>query len=251
MKNKFAILSAAALAVFVATGAVSGGALAQNQMGAKSSGLSNPANVVKDFSVETVGPVLNELGMAWQVDRLDNGAQFVIASSGSLQYVLFFTACQGAGGTGCIGMQAVMFFTGVEPNPQTVQAFNAKIPFVTVGVDQDGEAFISRYDIADYGIPRGNIASSIMNFLASAEMFAAELAAGHQTVSLDGYASDLAASQLNRRATEALTGVPAHARQTANRFQRHEVGLDEGAEMIRLLLNADGVARNKVDNKFD
>lgn len=243
MKRAFAAFGAAALAL---TAGMSG-AQAQNSMGSSGSGLSNPTNIVKNFSVQTVGPVLNELGMPWEVRQLDNGAQYIIAAGGSTQFILFFTACQGS--NGCVGMQAVTFFRGVDPNPQTVQAFNSNIPFVTAGVDQDGEAYISRYDISDYGIPRGNIASSMLNFLATAEMFAGELASAHQTVSLDGYASDMSASHLNRQVTQNLTGKPAHAPETAKGFARHQVGIEEGAAMIRLLLQEDKIGRNEIEKK--
>lgn len=241
MKSVLTALGAAALAL---TAGIS--AHAQNQMGSSSAGLSNPTNVVKNFSVQTVGPVLNELGVPWQVQQLDNGAQVLIAASGSTQFILFFTACQGD--NGCVGMQTVTFFRGADPNPQTVQAFNSSIPFVTAGVDQDGEAYISRYDIADYGIPRGNIASSLANFLATAQMFANELANAHQTVSLDGYPSDRSAKHLNRQATEKLTGQPVAAPE-AEGFARHQAGMDEGAEILRVLLQEDTVGRNTIEKK--
>lgn len=240
MKSVITALGVAAMAFAGATGAA-----AQNQMGS-SGGLTNPTNVVRNFSVQTVGPVLNELGMPWQVRQLDNGSQYIMAAGGSTQFAIIFTACDQ--GSGCIGMQTLALYSGATPNAQTVQAFNASIPFVSAGVAQDGQAFISRYDIADYGIPRGNIASSVVNFLATAEMFASELAAAHQTVSLDGYASDRSATHLNRQATEQLTGKPVE-RPQAEGFARHQIGLDESAEMIRVMLQEESVGRNSLEQK--
>ncbi len=220
------------------------GASAQNDMGS-GSGLSNPTTVVKKFSVQAVGPVLNELGMPWQVRQLDNGAQYIHAASGSMQFILFFTVCNGAE---CSGMQAVTFFSGASANPQTVQAFNVRYPFGTAGVDQNGTAYISRYDIADYGIPRGNIASSVVNFLGLAEMFVGELANAHQTVSLEGYADDLASSSLNRQALNHFTGVEGALSMQAD---AHREGFEQGAEMIRLMLEDAALPRNKIENKLD
>ncbi|WP_425410923.1 YbjN domain-containing protein [Hyphococcus sp.] len=243
------VFGGAAAIVFGALSSVTGGAQAQNQMGSSSSGLSNPTNVVQNFSVQTVGPVLNELGMPWQVQQLDdNGAQYILAAGGSVQFIIFFAACQDEAGARCVGMHTVTFFQGMEANPQTVQAFNANIPFITAGVSQDNVAYVSRYDIADFGIPRGNIASSLVNFLAVAQNFADELAAGHQTVSLDGYASDLSASRLNRQTAEKVLGGSVSSA-PAGGYMLHQTGLEEGAEMIQLMLKDDSVRRNTIKQK--
>ena len=241
MKKITAILGAAAMAMTVGVSSAS----AQNEMGATGSSLSNPETVVRKFSVQTVGPVLNELGMPWQVRQLDNGAQYIHAASGSMQFILFFTVCNGAE---CSGMQAVTFFSDANANPQTVQAFNVRYPFGTAGIDQNGAAYVSRYDIADYGIPRGNIASSVINFLGLAEMFVSELANAHQTVSLEGYADDLSSSSLNRQGLSHFTGVDTAMSMQAD---AHRDGFEQGAEMIRLLLKDESAPRNKIQNKLD
>lgn len=236
------VFLAVGAAMCVLSGAVSGAA-AQNQIG---SGLSDPTNVVKNFSVQTVGPVLSELGMPWKVDRLDNGAQYIVAASGSIPFVLQFNACS-ENGTGCLGLLTTAYFDGDAPNPQTVQAFNARAPFVTAGVEQ-GVTYISRYDIADYGIPRGNIASSLANFLWNAETFSAELAQSHRTVSLDGFASDLSAKHLNQKAVENMTGIARHA---STPVEQHQFGLEEKMQMIKLYVKDKSVPRSKIENKLD
>ena len=238
MKQITAILGAAA----VALAANISGASAQNQMG---SSLSNPSTVVPKFSVQTVGPVLNELGMPWQVRQLDSGAQYIEAASGSMRFVLFFTVCNGSE---CAGMHSVTFFNNSNANSQTVQAFNMRYPFGTAGLDQSSTAYISRYDIADYGIPRGNIASSVVNFLGLAEMFAGELANAHQTVSLEGYADDLSSSSLNRQSLNHFAGAPSSMSMQSD---AHRDGFEQGAEMIRMLLKDETAPRNKIENKLD
>ncbi len=240
MKSIAALLGAAAMAFAAGTTVAS----AQNQMGA-GAGLSNPETVVRKFSVQTVGPVLNELNMPWQVKQLENGAQYIHAASGSMQFILFFTVCQNSE---CDGMQAMTFFSQSGANSQTVQAFNSKYPFGTAGVDQEGTAYVSRYDIADYGIPRGNIASSITNFLGLAQMFVTELQNAHQTVSLDGYADDLASSSLNRKALSHFSGVDGSF---STQAKEHRDGFEQGAEMVRMLLNDETAPRNKIQNKLD
>ncbi len=243
MKPITAFIGAAAMAL---ASSISG-ASAQNSMGSgeNSGGLSNPESVVRKFSVQTVGPVLNELGMPWQVGQLSNGAQYIHAAAGSMQFVMFFTACQGAE---CAGMQTLMLFSDTTANPQTVQAFNARYPFATAGVDQAGSAYISRYDIADYGIPRGNIASSLVNFLLLSEMYAKELANSHQTVSLEGYAGDLSSSHLNRQQLGHITGAETGY---SNQSDQHADGFEQGAELIRFFLEDETAPRNKISNLKD
>lgn len=241
MKKITAFIGAAVVA-FVAGAS---GASAQNQMGSQG-GLSNPETVVRKFSVQTVGPVLNELGMPWQVGQLSSGAQYIHAAAGGMQFVMFFTACQGAD---CAGMQTLMLFGGGAANPQTVQAFNVRYPFATAGLDQDGSAYISRYDIADFGIPRGNIASSVVNFLMLSEMFAGELANAHKTVSLDGYVGDLSSAHLNRQQLNHIEGAAGMA--FSNQGDSHQQGFEQGAEMIRMLLEDKSAPRNKIGNVKD
>ncbi|WP_165793543.1 YbjN domain-containing protein [Hyphococcus luteus] len=244
MKPITAFFGAAAMALAAGVS----GASAQNSMGSGESsgmGLSNPETVVRKFSVQSVGPVLNELGMPWQVGQLSNGAQYMHAAAGGMQFVLFFTACTG---TECAGMQSLMMFGETGANSQTVQAFNARYPFATAGIDQEGSAYISRYDIADYGIPRGNIASSLVNFLLLSEMFAKELANSHQTVSLEGYAGDLSSSHLNRQELNHVAGAETGY---SNQSDQHADGFEQGAELIRLFLEDDAAPRNKISNVKD
>ena len=142
-------------------------------------------------------------------------------------------------------MQALTFFEGSNVNSQTLLAFNGRYPFATAGMGQDGLAYVSRYDIADYGIPRGNIASSVVNFLVLSEMFASELANSHQTVSLDGYAGDLSSAHLNRQQLGHVAGAEAGV---SNPTGQHKDGFEEGAEMVRMLLQDKSTPRNKIEN---
>lgn len=240
MKSYSAMLGAVALGFAAVTGAQ-----AQNQLTPSQPAVANPTTIVNKFSVQTVGPVLNELGMPWQVKQLDNGAQYIHAASGSMQFYIFFTVCET---DGCAGMYAQTIFATTNANTQTVHAFNSRQLFGSAGLSQTGDAYVVRYDIADYGIPRGNIAISLANFLNLAVMFSDELANAHQTVSLEGYADDLAATHLNRQNLRHFAGA-----EIANDMlgDGHSRGLEEGAEMIRMLLNDKSIPRNKLQNKLD
>lgn len=241
MKSILVAAGASALAIAAVSSAE-----AQNSM--SSGGLSNPTNVVRNFSVQTVGPVLNEIGVAWQVQTLSSGQQYIDAVYGdALRFVIFFTACQDGAGGSCVGMNSVAFFDA-SANAQTVQAFNFRYQFASTGIDPNGVAYISRYDIADYGIPRGNIASSVVNFAQLAAAFSQELETAHQTVSLEGYASDMAATHLNQQGFESLTGGEINQGQP---LLRHEASFEDAAEMVQQLIKDKQVPHNKIDNKVD
>lgn len=238
MKSIFAAAGASVLAIAIAMSAA-----AQSQ----APGVSNPANMVRNFSVPTVGPVLNELGVAWRVQTLSSGQQYIEAVYGdALQFVIFFTACKSATGE-CYGMNSVAFFDA-EVNPQTVQAFNFRYQFASAGVNPEGTAYISRYDVADYGVPRGNIASSIVNFAQLAAMFSKELDSAHRTVSLEGYASDMSATHLNQQTIVSMTGREI---EPASPLLRHEVSFEDTAEIVQRLISDENVPRNKIDNKLE
>lgn len=207
--------------------------------------ISNPNQSIAEFSAENVGPLLSELGLMWQTQRADDGKLYIAASYGGLiNFMLFPVACRGANESDCVGLNMVAFFEGAS-NPQTVRAFNYRYVFASAGIDPSGVTYLSRYDIADYGIPRGNLATSIQVFVNQVAMFAAELETSGRTVSLDGYADDLSSSALNRQVREMLTGSEVHA---ANAIELHEFGLEEGAANVRRFILDKSAPRNKINN---
>ena len=208
--------------------------------------VSNPRGMVTNFDVANIGPILTEMGAVWQEKREPTTGQPYIALSAGGELVLNIipSACQGQNYTQCIGVNTVALFSGQGLNYQTVSAFNQKYWFTTAGIAPDGSgAYISRYEISDFGIPRGNIAASVMNLVVLAEVFRQELATSSQTVSLEGYAEDLSARLLNARGLTAFAGADAVAPVT-----RHQTAMEEMSEMVQLLLAAQEAPRNKIDN---
>jgi len=174
------------------------GAMAQNsQLSNTNAPVINPTSMVSEFSAETVGPVLSELGVTWQANQADNGQPYIDANfAGVMNFRLIPAACTQSGFQRCIGLSMIAGFTG-QANSQTVRAFNYRYAFASAGLDPSGDAYLSRYEISDYGMPRGNLATSVLVFVQQAALLADELASARQTVSLEGYADDLAASRLN------------------------------------------------------
>ena len=215
--------------------------------------ISNPTGVVANFDPANIGPVLTELGVVWQERADDSGKPFIAASvGGQLSFNIVPTACQGANNTNCVGMNLLALYGGANVNPQTVSAFNQRFFFVSAGaLSNNAGAYISRYEIADYGIPRGNVASSIGNFVFLADSFMKEVSSGAKTVSLDGYADDMSANILNVKAAEAAGVVVADGPDASKKGYIHRAGFNEAPELVRVMMESKAATRNKIRNIAD
>ena len=222
------------------------GASAQNaQLGTPVAPVSNPSSILSDFSTEAIGQVLSELGATWQAYAADNGQPYIDANfAGAVNFRLIPAACGEAGFRRCVGLSMLAGFSG-DANPQTVNAFNYRFAFASAGLDPSGEAYLSRYEISDYGMARGNLATSLMVFVQQAAFFAEELSSARRTVSLEGYADDLSASTLNKLVREDLTGEKVLA---ANPVESHQQGIEEMAEHVRHFISDKSAPKNKITN---
>lgn len=237
MMKSMTRLSAAVAALVVAAGAAN----AQTQ-----ELITNPRGMVPNFDPVNLGPVLTELGIVWQERRTADGMTFIAASiGGALNFNIVPTACTGPNNTNCIGAYVVTIYSG-SANPQSVSAFNQKYWFTSAGVHSDGTgAYLGRYDIADYGIPRGNVASSLGSYYALAQRFRDEIAA--KTVSADGYVDDMSASVLNVRSAEAV-GIDASVHGDGSLVALHQANLEATPELVRKLIASENAPRNKITN---
>jgi hypothetical protein len=227
--------------------AVAGVAAISGAASAQESGISNPRGIVANFDAVNLGPVLTELGVVWQSAQTADGKPFIKASVGQNEaFMIVPHACADAvNSVGCVGANIFILYDGLNPNPQTVSAFNQNVPFVSAGVFSGSSvAFISRYEIADYGIPRGNVASSIGNFLYAAGQFRSQLS-GANTVSLDGYADDMLASGLNAQSATVMS-VSAPTVQSPDML--HRAGFAEAPLVMKQMLESDVAPVNKITN---
>jgi hypothetical protein len=185
------------------------------------------------------------MGAVWQQATAANGQPYLrVSAGGDLVLNVIPTACQGQNFTNCVGMNTVALFIGGGLNYQTIAAFNQKYWFSTAGVAPDGDgAYISRYDISDYGIPRGNVAASVLNLVVLADIFRQELSSAGKTVSLEGYADDMAARLLNGRGLQALAGAGALQEVT-----KHQIAMEESAEIVTILFKDQSAPTNKIVN---
>ena len=236
------LLLAAASAVAISIS----GAAAQNSMPSASKGpVANPTQSIANFDAAQLAPVLNELGLTWQQGTLEDGSTVIGASDhGDINFIIAPVVCSQGPSAGCVGLQLVALFNG-DPNPQTVRAFNDQYPFSQTGLDPNGGAYISRYEIADFGMPRGNLATSILVFVEQVKMFRNVLATAGRTVALEGYADDLAAASLNNKMLVKVNGEES----APLRMRSHEVvGFSEMKGELNALLADKKLPRNKLEN---
>ncbi len=208
----------------------------------------NPRGMVAYFDVESLRGILDDMNYVWDERQLlqsPSGQPYLaVSANGKVVFMLIPTACKGANFTKCVGLNIVAILSGEKFNYQTVTAFNQRYWFSTAGMAADGRnAYISRYEIADYGIPRGNVAESIVNLLLLADKLRDELATAKRTVSLEGYADDLSAGALNSSVLMQIAGVA-----ESQSVSRHQAALEESVELVLMLMSDESAPRNKVQN---
>jgi len=207
--------------------------------------ISSPTSIIPNFDVQSIGPVLNEIGVAWQAQKTAEGTTYIAANvGGQVNFILAPAACRGEAQSDCVGLSMVALFDG-QANPQTVQAFNYRYAFASAGLDPSGAAYISRYEIADFGTPRGNLATSIKVFANQVVRLGAELDSARRTVSLDGYADDLSASFLNKQGAMVVSGEQAHE---LSAVEQHQEGFELAAQQVKSLIANKNAPRNKISN---
>ena len=207
--------------------------------------VANPTSTISNFDIQSVGPVLNELGITWQPYSGNNGETVIAANAnGELNFLLAPAACRLNENSDCVGLQMVAMFDG-QVNPQSISAFNYRYAFSSAGLDDSGSAYLNRYEISDYGVPRGNLAISILVFIQQAKQLGTELATAGRTVALQGYASDLSATALNYNSLENVVGDQAHVQSA---MDLHAIGFEDSAERVKHFIADKTAPRNKINN---
>ena len=228
-------------------------ASAQNsitQNGNAQTGISNPTQVVQNFDTANLIPIIQEMGLEWRgvsVPSSDGGENInimIVRAPSGFVLTLHPTACQNGANSGCIGLSIMAGFTGNVPQ-SSVNAFNYHYPFVSAGMDESGAAFLSRYEIADYGTIKGNVISSVFNFITMGATFSETMFGAKQTVSLDSFSDDLAAGSLNRRALASAGITQAHASRS---IDIHDAEFARASELMKILVKADEKAPGKILN---
>ena len=227
-------------------GVLTGAASAQsNTLGAAKAPVKNPGAVLTSLHAEAIIPVLAELGLAYQGASLPNGQKVVLAEApNGLKFQITPTACT-EGSERCKGLNMLALFQ-TRAQDRVVSAFNYRYAFVSTGLDESGVAYISRYDIADYGMARGNLAVSIQTYLYMAGLFDRHLYEATNTVSLDADPADLSAHGLNMAQVVADGALSESLGLTA---ASHEVSFEAITDAVGTFVAADALAPGRIINE--
>lgn len=183
------------LLLLVMTAMLPMSAFAQDEALRTSGKIRNPSAPLTSLHAEELIPILVQLGLQYEGATLPGGEKVLLATAPSGQrFQVAPTACDAEGR--CRGVHlSSLFYTSAER--RTVSAFNDRYAFVSAGISRDGMAYLSRYELADFGLPRGNLGVSIEVFLETAELFAEHLADSPKGLKQPPQATDLAANGLN------------------------------------------------------
>ena len=207
--------------------------------------ISDPGKLLYDYDVESIIPVLQEVGFRWEGRTAPDGGKIIKATApNGLIFFLRPTSCRTGANDGCAGINMVAAFQG-KVDQRTVNSFNYRYAFSSAGIDDSGAAYISRYEIADYGIPKGNFALSMLVFLNQAAYFSDTLATATTTVSTESFAGDLSANSLNMEAVLADRNMAENATTAAT---SHQINMEETANFVSVLMKADKLSPGKIVN---
>jgi len=211
----------------------------------------NPGEPIVSFDVENIGPILTELNFPWQLRTTPDG-RFYILVTGPDQTILILSplACRNYSSrpngnlppTGCVGLQIVSIFEG-DSDPDLIQAFNNRYLFAHIGINEAGNAYLNRYDIADYGIARGNVATIISTFVDLAERYQTTVASQSRIVS-GGQSARI-------RVAAVADAVNQFSLQSSQNNDRHSDLQKEAARHLDSLFRDLATARNKIINHTD
>ena len=216
-----------------------------NDLTAKGAPVANPGGILDSLHAEAIIPVLAELGLAYEGATLPNGQKVILAEApNGLKFQITPTACA-RGASRCKGLNMLALFQ-TRARDRVVSAFNYRYAFVSTGLDESGVAYISRYDIADYGMARGNLAVSIQTYLYMASLFDRHLYEATNTVSRDPDPADLSAHALNMAEVLADDGLTQALGLDA---ASHEVSFEAVTDAVAAFVRADAQAPGRIVNQ--
>lgn len=168
--------------------------------------LTMPKQLLPGFDSNQIVQIAEEIGLTASLIKGSGGATAAQIDTTSGTFYAIPTVCRTST---CYGMELIADFgAGPEVPLKVLNYFNHYRVF-TKAYLQDGHIFLSRYEIADFGIPKGNVASNLANFIDVAKDFdrflARQLSASSQT---PGHMARDTVQVLTGGSANALTGGP-------------------------------------------
>lgn len=133
----------------------------------------NPAAIVSDYSVTSIGRILTDMQLQWQVESLDSGTQVVAVNVYGLQVLIAPGKCTRGGNPSCTDIQLMSIFEFDEQpiSPVIATRFNNSYSFGYVGLSSGNGVFLRRYDFEETGFMRSHLRHSILSFRGFAQDF--------------------------------------------------------------------------------
>lgn len=113
-----------------------------------------PTTVIPNFNIETIQPLLQQAG--FQTEVRDMGGSMVVAAQKDGKFIILRPrVCRD--GAGCAGL-FMLAQINTQASLRTLNNFNLQSPPTRAVQTPDGQIFLSRYLIADYGTTAGSFA---------------------------------------------------------------------------------------------
>ena len=152
-----------ALGAAIFSAAICDGAVAQMPDGAR---------LIPNFDAQTIAPVMQAAGASVSVTPISGEASALrIETDGLVGYVVP-RACRNETAN-CAGGRWLISFSG-NVNRDAAMRFN-QLDFIKVVQMSNGAWALTRYDIADYGVPQGNLVVTAGVFFAIAKDFQSQV----------------------------------------------------------------------------
>jgi hypothetical protein len=181
--------------------------------------LTTPNKVLPGFDVNQIAEIAGEIGYENTVVTWSDKTQGVEIDTDAGTFYATPEVCkEGA----CYGL-AISALFGPDTNVplSAINYFNHHREF-TKAYSHEGRLYLTRYEIADFGIPKGNIAHNMSNFVAIATDFADFLTTGAKTSSYEpGQSVQDTIKVLTSKSAKALAGGEAFALESS-RHASHE-----------------------------
>lgn len=158
--------------------------------------VSNPNGVIASFDVNTMAPMLRDMGWQTQVQTTSSGDRFLsVAASNGIKFGMRPTACQSTGR--CLGVFILAPFPPADAN--RIFDFNNKVPFIKASSYGNQGSYVARYEIADGGYVRGNFRYILTNFASVASTYQRTMGGLSVSADPDSVLADFNAEALNRQ----------------------------------------------------
>lgn len=131
--------------------------------------VSSRTGIVSNFDLPTITGILRELKVQHNVAPGSNGRFVNVAFENGIRATLGRSACRN-NLQSCKGLTISARFGQGKPGwselekMRRVNSFNYRHGFIKAGLDANGNFYLSRYELNDFGVSRGAVATSLLVF---------------------------------------------------------------------------------------